>query len=65
MISLEYKIQDIFIQCLLFNKTFIPLTPVRYELVIASYPMRVCGIMLSIVIRTEEKNTACSYFSGT
>ena len=33
--SVENKVRDIFIQCLVFNKTIIPFTLVRYELMIA------------------------------
>ena len=49
---MENRIRDIFIQCLVFNKTIIPLTFVGYELMIAdlsesSYPMRVHGISVN------------------
>ena len=38
--SVENKIRDIFIQCLVFNKTIIPLTLVGYELMIAGSVIR-------------------------
>ena len=38
--SVENKISDIFIQCLVFNKTIIPLTFVGYELMIADSVLR-------------------------
>ena len=38
--SVENKIRDIFSQCLLFNKTIIPLTLVGYELMIADSVFR-------------------------
>ena len=38
--SIEIKIQDIFIQSLVFNKTIIPLTLVGYELMIADSVLR-------------------------
>ena len=38
--SVEIKIWDIFIQCLVFNKTIISLTLVGYELMIADSVLR-------------------------
>ena len=37
---IEIKIQDTFIQCLVFNKTIIPLTLVGYEFMIADSVLR-------------------------
>ena len=38
--SIEIKIQDIFIQSLVFNKTIIPITLVGYEFMIADSVLR-------------------------
>ena len=56
--SVETKIRNIFIQCLVFNKAIIPFTLVGYELMIAdsmlhtssksSYPTRIQNIILDI-----------------
>ena len=43
--SIEIKIQDTFIQCLVFNKTISPLTLVGYELMTADSVLRTASVI--------------------
>ena len=57
----ENRIRDIFIQCLVFNKTIIPLTLVGYELMIADSVLRISSVIYKSSYLTRVRGIIVEY----
>ena len=56
--SIENKVRDIFIQCLVFNKTIISLTLIGYELMIADLVLRTSSAIQKLISNVRSWNNS-------